>query len=59
MTWILIILAVNVNDPGDVPGKIWLDFADEASCRQSLNSLKYWIKFKNFHVVARCEPKKY
>jgi hypothetical protein len=53
--WILIILAVHLNDSKDVPGRIELTFQDQHSCLQALNTIKYKLKFDNFKVVAECK----
>jgi len=53
--WLLIILAVNINDPKDVPGKVTLEFPDQQSCETSLYSLKYKLKFDGFKVEGKCQ----
>ena len=53
--WILIILAVHVNDPQDVPGRVTLEFPTQQACEQARESMTYWLKFKSFRVEARCE----
>ena len=52
---ILIILAVNLNDSKDVPGRVELTFQDQHSCLQVLSTIKYKLKFENFKVVAECK----
>jgi len=53
--WLLIILAVNINDPKDIPGKVTLEFPDQISCENSLHSLKYKLKFDGFKVEGKCQ----
>jgi hypothetical protein len=53
--WILIILAVHINDSKDVPGRIELMFQDQQTCQQALNTIKYKLKFDNFKVIAECK----
>jgi hypothetical protein len=52
--WLMILIAVHLNDPKDIPGKITLEFPDQVSCEQSLQSLTYWLKFNNFKIEGRC-----
>jgi hypothetical protein len=53
--WILILLAVNVNNANDIPGRITLSFNTQSECEYSLQSLEYSLKFKNFKVIGKCE----
>ena len=46
--WILIILAVHLNDSKDVPGRVELTFQDQHTCLQALGTIKYKLKFDNF-----------
>ena len=52
--WILIILAVHINNPKDVPGRIELKFADQPSCEQALSSMKWQLKFDSFKIDGKC-----
>jgi hypothetical protein len=52
--WWLIIIAVHVNDPSDVPGRVELAFADQQSCESASTTMKYYLKFKSFKVEAKC-----
>lgn len=58
MMWILLILAVNVNDPKDIPGKVTLEFASEQQCEQSRSTVTSWLKFDTFKVTSQCQQKK-
>lgn len=53
--WLLIILAVHINDPNDVPGKVELHFPDQHSCESAASTMKYYLKFKSFKVEAKCQ----
>jgi len=53
--WLMILIAVHINDPKDVPGKITLQFQTQQQCEQVLQSMTYWLKFDSFKVVAECK----
>ena len=53
--WLLIILAVHVNDPTDIPGRAEIQFPDQKSCQQALATIKWQLKFKSFKVVGECQ----
>ena len=57
MNWLLIILAVNVNNVNDVPGKVTLEFATEAQCEQTRSTMTSWLKFETFKIVSQCQKK--
>ncbi len=50
----MILIAVHVSDPKDIPGRITLEFADQTSCERSLQSMTFWLKFNNFKIEGRC-----
>jgi hypothetical protein len=52
--WILLLIAVNINSPNDIPAKVWLEFDTQESCEKSLSSLKVWLKFNSFKVQGQC-----
>ena len=52
--WILLLIAVNANNPNDQPAWVQISMPDEAACEQAADTLQYWIKFKNFQLDARC-----
>jgi hypothetical protein len=52
--WTMILLAVHVNNPQDVPGRIELTFPSQAVCEQTLDTLKYQINFRQFKVEGQC-----
>lgn len=53
----MILIAVHVNDPKDVPARMTLEFPDQIACEQSLKSLIYWVKFDSFKVEGKCQKK--
>jgi hypothetical protein len=53
--WILVLLAVSVNDPNDVPGRVKLKFDTEQQCVKARDSMEYWLKFSTFKVTAECK----
>jgi hypothetical protein len=55
MMWLLILVAVHMNNPQDQPGRIELEFKDRMSCELALASMKYELKFKNFKVEGKCQ----
>ncbi len=55
--WLMILIAVHISDPKDVPGKITLEFQDQNLCEQTLKSMTYWLKFDNFKVEGKCLKK--
>ena len=55
MEWILLITAIHVNDPKDIPARIELRFETEQQCQQAAQTLDYWIKFKQFTLEAQCQ----
>lgn len=55
--YLLILLALNINNPQDIPGRVELTLPSLEICQQALDSLKYQLKFRNFRVEGHCEPK--
>ena len=53
--WLLIILAVNINNPKDIPGRVSVEFATAQACEQARESVKYWFKFEGFRVQSQCQ----
>ena len=54
--WLMILIAVHINDPSDQPARMTLEFPDQQSCEQAKSSLSYTVKFKNFKIEANCKP---
>jgi hypothetical protein len=52
--WLMILIAVNTNNPNDIPGRITLQFQTQQQCEQVLQSMTYWLKFESFRVEGRC-----
>ena len=55
--WLMILIAVHLSDPTDIPGKVTLEFSDQISCEQSLKTMSYWLKFNSFKVEGKCVRK--
>ena len=55
--WLMILIAVHVNDPRDIPGRVTMEFSDQQSCEQSISTITYWLKFNNFKIEAKCVKK--
>ena len=55
--WLMILIAVHINDPTDVPARMTLEFPDQHSCEHAKFSLSYSVKFKNFKIEAACQRK--
>ena len=53
--WILFLIVVNMYDATDIPGRIQLEFRDQAACEQALRSMTSWVKFPWFKVEGKCE----
>jgi hypothetical protein len=53
----MILIAVHTNDPRDIPARVTLEFADQAMCEQSRQSMQYWSKFESFKIEAKCQKK--
>jgi hypothetical protein len=54
MKWLLILVAVHVNNPADIPARLSIEFNTQAECKSAQSSLKTWIKFDTFKVVSEC-----
>jgi len=53
--WLLIIIAVNINNPQDVPATITLDMPSLHMCEEVLDSLKYKMKYTSYKVEGKCQ----
>ncbi len=50
----MILLAVHINNPQDVPGRVELTFPSQTLCEQTLETVTYQIKFRQFKVEGQC-----
>lgn len=57
--WMLFLIVVNIYDPTDIPGRIQLQFKDQASCEHALQTMTHWVKFPWFKVEGKCEKNTY
>ncbi len=55
--WILILLAVHVNNPRDIPGRVEIQMPSQQICEQSLQTMTYWLKFNQFKIEGQCAKK--
>jgi len=53
--WTLILIAVHINNPSDIPGRINLQFQSQLQCEQTLQSMTSWLKFDKFKVEGKCQ----
>jgi|APCry1669189844_1035258.scaffolds.fasta_scaffold02986_6 hypothetical protein len=53
--WLLVIIAMNINNPADQPGRITIEFDTEQACIRAQHSVKYQFKFEGFKVNAQCQ----
>ena len=58
MKWVLIIIAVSINNPNDVPARLTLAIGSQQQCEAAKASMTYKIKFDSFKAVASCEQVK-
>ena len=57
--WVLIIFAVNISNPADVPARIVLDMPSIHMCEQTLDSMRYTLKYSSYRIEGRCQLKQY
>ena len=55
--WILLLLAVNVSDPTDIPGRATIQFRSQQECEQARATVTSWLKFESFKVTTQCQKK--
>jgi hypothetical protein len=55
--WLMILIAVHISDPKDIPARVMLEFQDQMSCEQVLKTLTYQVKFDSFKVQGQCIKK--
>ena len=53
--WILLILAVNINNPSDVPGRVLIKIDTEQQCLKARSTIEYKLKFDSFKVTSECK----
>jgi hypothetical protein len=53
--WILLVMAVHINNPTDVPGWIKVPMATEAECERARAGVTAWLKFESFKVTTQCQ----
>lgn len=55
--WVLLLIAVHVSNPNDIPAKLWLEFDSQELCEKTLSSMSFWVKFSQFKVAGSCSKK--
>lgn len=55
--WVMLLIAMHVNNPQDQPGRVELEFADQATCERVLATMTYQLKFSSFRVQGQCLKK--
>ena len=55
--WLLILLAVNINNPKDVPGRVSIEFESQQACERAQITVQSWLKFDQFKVTTQCVKK--
>ena len=55
--WILLLLAVSVSDPTDIPGRATIQFQSQQECEQARATVTSWLKFDSFKVTTQCQKK--
>lgn len=55
--WLMILIAVHMNNASDIPARVSLEFPDQASCEHAKQNIQYWVKFESFKVEAKCTKK--
>jgi hypothetical protein len=51
-------MAVHVNNPADMPGRVVIKFQTQTECEQALRSVEYWLKFDSFKIQGGCYESK-
>jgi hypothetical protein len=49
------LIAVHINNPNDIPGRVTIQFQTQQQCESALQSMTYWLKFESFKVEGRCQ----
>jgi len=55
--WTLLLVAISLTNPNDIPATLTLTFPDRTSCEQSATTLQYSIKYSGYKVTAQCQKK--
>jgi hypothetical protein len=50
----LIIIAVNANNPEDIPGKVSIKLSSIEECIKAKETIDYKLKFKQFIIESKC-----
>lgn len=58
MEWILLLTAMHINNPNNIPATVSMKFDTEKACLEAKNSVEYKIKYESYKMVAECQRKK-
>jgi hypothetical protein len=53
--WVLLLLAISITDPTDVPGEIQLQFNTYEECIAAAKTMNFKLKFPGFKVTTICK----
>jgi hypothetical protein len=53
--WLMILIAVHVNNPQDVPARLTIPFESQQACESAIPRITYWVKFEQFKIEAKCQ----
>jgi hypothetical protein len=51
----MILIAVHINNPRDIPGRVEIQFPNQQLCEQAAATLRWQLKFESFKVEAKCQ----
>lgn len=57
--WSLLLIAIHITNPNDIPGRVELLFSDKESCEKVLSTMTYQLKFHRFKVTGECKLKQF
>jgi len=55
--WLLLLTAVNISNPTDIPASVTLELSSQHECEQTLKTMTFWVKFKSFKITGQCKQK--
>jgi len=55
--WLMILIAVHINNPADQPARIVLEFDSQQQCERVLSTLTYQVKYSSYKVEGVCQKR--
>jgi hypothetical protein len=52
--WLLIVMAVHLDNPQDIPGRVEIVMPSQEVCQQAITTIKYELKFRSYKIEAQC-----